>query len=199
VSIVTDPLVAAARFLTSQLEWLRHAVDAQGEPYAVTAYAEIAHCAGRLRGLVNGPSEQRYLGPCRSKVGWDDAGNEFERDEPCEGNVFVPLGGEKGTCRTCGARWAAADRREWLDGEVRAHAFRASEIEQAYGINANLIRQWATPARGLVQVHGHDIEGRALYLLSHVLDVAAIQAAKRAEIQAKRARSQATRRQEDAA
>jgi hypothetical protein len=61
---MTDPLIAAARFLQSQLEWLRHATDEQGEPYAVQAFAEIDWCAGRLRSLVNGPPERRYLGPC---------------------------------------------------------------------------------------------------------------------------------------
>lgn len=194
-----DPLIAAARFLASQLEWARHAVDKQGQPYAVAAFAEIAQCAGRLRGLVNGPAEKRYLGPCGAPLieippdvaaaqGISPA-NAALGLAPCDGDIYGVRGGLRGRCRTCGAEIAQDDRQAWLDGEVRNWAFRASEIEEAYGIKANLIRQWATPARGLIQIHGHDRDGRALYLLSHVLDVAATQAAKRAEAQAKRART----------
>jgi hypothetical protein len=91
------------------------------------------------------------------------------------------------------------DRAAWLDAEVRSRAFRASEIEDAYGVSANLIRQWATPARNLIQVHGTDRFGRQLYLLSQVLNVAAEQRAKAAEREAKRARRAATRDTEDAA
>jgi hypothetical protein len=188
-----DPLTRACSWLLGQMEWLRHAVDEQGQPYAVAAFAEIAQCAGRLRGLVNGPAEQKYLGPCGAETPARTETDGFAHwtvpASTCDGDVYGIRGGSRGRCRTCGAEVAQADRQVWLDGEVRAHAFRASEIEQAYGINANLIRQWATPARGLVQIHGHDREGRALYLLSHVLDVAATQAAKRAEAQAKRARA----------
>lgn len=189
---MTDPLIAAARFLASQLEWMRHAVDEQGQPYAVAAFAEIGHCAGRLLGLVNGPAEQGYLGPCGAVDAipdpLDDEAEPFVSD-PCEGDVYGIRGAKVGRCRTCKAEVGQDDRQAWLDGEVRNWAFRASEIEEAYGIKANLIRQWATPARGLIQIHGHDRDGRALYLLSHVLDVAATQAAKRAEAQAKRART----------
>lgn len=194
--MVPDPLIAAARFLSDQIGWLRHAIDGT-EPYAIRAFDEIAVCAGRLRGLVNGPGEQKFLGPCHAMVTWDDEGNEIPRDARCEGDVFAYGGAKEGACRECGARWATAKRREWLDGEVRDHAFRASEIEDAYGISANLIRQWATLGRNLVQVHGQDAQGRALYLLSQVLDVAAAQAAKRAEAHAKRVRRAADRAADD--
>jgi hypothetical protein len=124
---------------------------------------------------------------------------EFVEGSVCEGDIYAREGAATGYCRTCGADVPTDLRRAWLDDEVRAHAFRAAEIEEAYGVKANLIRQWATPARNLVQVHGHDRDGRALYLLSHVLDVAAQQRAKQAEAQAKRARREATRQTEDAA
>jgi hypothetical protein len=200
---MTDPLIAAARFLQSQLEWMRHATADNGEPYAVSAFAEIDWCAGRLRSLVNGPAEQKYLGPCGAPEWVENLGGEAGCRElegpPCDGNMYVRGDATLGRCSTCGATVSRQEREAWLDGEVRGWAFRAVEIEDAYGINANLIRQWATPARNLVQVHGHDREGRALYLLSEVLDVAATQAAKRAEAQAKRARKGMTRAEEAAA
>jgi hypothetical protein len=155
---VSDPLIAAARFLGSQLEWLRHATDAQGQPYAVAAFAEIAQCAGRLRGLVNGPAEQKYLGPCGApqidvvpisdgEGSWDMT--EVASGEPCDGDIYGPRGGSRGRCRTCGAEVAQADRQAWLDGEVNASdlAWTAAGIAHALHLNAKTIRSWATERR----------------------------------------------------
>jgi hypothetical protein len=181
---MTDPLIAAARFLTSQLEWLRHATADNGEPYAVAAFAEIDQCARRLRGLVEGRGEQKYLGPCGAEVEW--APGTMVVTAICEGDIYAPRGGSVGRCRTCKAEVAAADREAWLDGEVRAHAFRATEIGKAYGVNINTIRSWAQ--RGQLTEHGRDRDNRPLYNVGDVLDLAAADAARRAENQAKRAR-----------
>jgi hypothetical protein len=210
-----DPLAEAAKWLGGQLEWLRHAVDEQGQAYAVQAFDEIGQSAGRLRGLVNGPAEQRYLGPCGSAVAWDDDGTEVERDEPCAGDVFAPLGADKGTCRACKARWATAERRAWLDDEVRSWAFRPSEIDDAYGVSQDTIRSWARrtnrqtgefllasfwrTASGLVTPweptdDPDEIRARGprLHYVGDVLDLAAADAARRAGEQAKRARRKET-------
>jgi hypothetical protein len=193
-----DPIITLSAFLETHLEWIRH------RPECDEFLADVERCARVVRGLARGRQEQKYLGPCGALIGGEGVVNPvtggvhlFERT--CEGDVYGPRGGSVGRCRACGAEVATADREAWLDAEVRAHAFRASEIEDAYGVKANLIRQWATPARGLIQVHGLDRDGRQLYLLAQVLDVAAGQAAKRAEAQAKRARKAATRDEEDAA
>jgi hypothetical protein len=189
--MTTDPLIAAARFLQTQLEWLRHATDDQGGPYAVTAYAEIAHCAGRLRGLVNGPAEQKYLGPCGALLPllpppedpaetWVPAGTE------CQGDIYGAREASRGRCRTCGAEVAQDDRQAWLDGEVRAHAFTATEIGKAYSVNINTIRSWAT--RGQLIEHGRDRDDRPLYNVGDVLDLAAADAARRETERAKRER-----------
>ncbi len=184
-------LTVVARWLAGHLDWLAH------RPEVDEVFADFAACARVLGGVVRAPAEQTYLGPCGAEIEEPECnpirhGPDCPEDcgtrKFCPGDIYGVRGARRGRCRTCGAEVAAEDRQAWLDGEVRAHAFRAAEIEEAYGIKANLIRQWATPARGLVQIHGHDREGRALYLLSHILDVAATQAAKRAEAQAKRAR-----------
>lgn len=185
-----DPIIVAAQWLASQIEWLRHAIDGN-EPYAIAAFDEIGFCAGRLRGLVNGPGEQKFLGPCGATVAWDEDDNEIPRDEPCEGDVYAHLGAKEGACRACGARWATAKREAWLDGEVRSHAFRAAHIAEAYGVRANTIRVWAD--RGRLTAHGHDGEGRPLFNVGEVLDLAAADAARRAGEQAKRARRAAAR------
>lgn len=194
-----DPIVHAAHYLAGNVEWVRH------NPAAEEFLADVEACARVVAGIARGPASQRYLGPCGAPTWCDvtgigkEPGSELVEGAPCDGDVYCREGAQHGACRTCGAEVSTRERQAWLDGEVRARAFRASEIEDAFGIKANLIRQWATPARGLVDVHGQDREGRALYLLSHVLDVAAAQAAKRAEAQAKRARREATRAEGDAA
>lgn len=221
-----DPIIAAARFINDQMRWLRGAIDEQGQPYAPHVFAEIDHCARRMRSIVDGPAAKKYLGPCGAFVVAEAAdgcpvnctchnGPQYACDEPggcgsagcgrprttgetCEGDVQARVYGDgrladTGRCATCGATVDTAARTAWLDDEVRSRAFRASEIEDAYGVNANLIRQWATEKRNLVQVHGHDRKGRALYLLSQVLDVARDKALERAERQAEKARRAAAR------
>jgi hypothetical protein len=169
-----DPLGTLCKWLSDQLEWVRHAVDDHGDPYAVTVHTAIRDAATRIRAIVNGPHARRYLGPCGA-------------NDTCDGDVYGRPGATNATCHTCGAQVPQDERRVWLDSEVRKGSFRAIEIEDAYGVKANLIRQWATPARNLIQIHDHDQQGRARYLLSQVLDVAARQAAKRAANEAKRA------------
>lgn len=143
---VLDPIIEAAKWLTRQIGWVRHAVDDQGEPYAVTVFAEIRDAHSRMRRVVNGPADQKFLGPCGCTVTWDDEGHEIQRAAPCDGDVYGHPEAEKGTCRKCGARWATTERTAWLDGEVRDHAFRAAHIAEAYGVSADTIRSWA--ARG---------------------------------------------------
>lgn len=193
---VPDPLVRAAEAISASLEWLRHAVDDQGGAYAVEAFAEIDRCAGRLRGLVNGPSEQKYLGPCGATrqvevTGLNDTAPVYIDGEDCDGDIYAPRGGSTGRCRTCGAEVASVDREAWLDGEVRAHAFRAAQIAEAYGVNVNTIRSWA--ARGQLLEHGRDRDERPLFNVGEVLDLAAADAARRAGEQSKRARRAAAR------
>lgn len=194
---MTDPIAKLAQFLAGHVEWMRHRPEADEFLSAVDA------CARVVRGLARGPSEQRFLGPCGADIipaMAEDGTFPLEAvGGICDGDVYAYRGAKHGTCRTCGAGVATGEREAWLDGEVRSRAFRASEIEDAYKVSANLIRQWATPDRGLIQVHGHDTQGRALYLLSQVLEVAAAQKAKQAEAQAKRARKAATRATDDLA
>lgn len=197
-----DHLVLAAEWLPNHLEWMRHRDNAE------EFLTDVAACARIVAGIARGPSEQRFLGPCRATVTWDDDGNEVERDSPCDGDVYAHIGAQSGTCRACGARWTTKAREAWLDGEVRAHAYRAAHIAEAYDVSVNTIRSWATPREEIrdragkvtqyaraarLFAHSHDREGRPLYLVGDVLDLAAADAARRAGEQAKRARRTAAR------
>jgi hypothetical protein len=230
--MTTDPLIAAARFLLDQLEWMRHATDEQGQPYAVAAYAEIAHCAGRMRSLLDGPPPKRYLGPCgaiptqcpycgsddRERRGvidegdgpaWCDHGWHDGDADDCDGDIHAPRNGTTGRCSTCGATVSAEDRQQWLNEEVRAHAFRAGALAEAYRINVNTLRSWALRGRlasywrtdaGLVAPWTDPPEGETrerLHYVGDVLDLAAADAARREEARAKRERRTAAKAADD--
>ena len=107
-------------------------------------------------------------------------------------------GASRGRCKTCGAEVATSEREAWLDGEVRQHLFRASEIANAYGLRANTIR--VQHARGLLVAHGHDAEERPLFNVGEVLDLAAADAARRETNRARRERRrEQAQTEEDAA
>lgn len=143
---VSDPLTEACSWLCGQMSWLKDALDDQGGPYAVGVFAEIGDCASRMRGLVDGPSAQKYLGPCDAPILPEGYPIEPTPVGSCEGDVYGYRGARTGTCRTCGAHVDQAERSAWLDGEVRQHAYRAVHITEAYGVPDGQIRVWA--ARG---------------------------------------------------
>ena len=187
---MTDPLIAAAGFLAAQLPWLRHATDAQGAPVAADVFREIGDCAARMRSLVDGPRDQKYLGPCGAPTDWAADGMVVAQ-YPCEGDVYGVAGAQSGRCRTCGATVDQDARRQWLDDEVRARAFRAVQIEEAYGIPAKTILSWRD--RGQLVPHGsdgYDQRGtpRPTFNVGDVLDLAAQSAARREERRVERAR-----------
>lgn len=204
VTTYGDPITAATGWLSGQADWIRHCgpttnphwlklFDPDRPAIVVTQFLDDLRAAHRIiRGIARGPADHRYLGPCGATVTWDDDDVEIPRDSPCGGDVYAPDGRDTGTCRECGARWQSERRREWLDGKVREHNYRASEIAAAYdGLKANTIRKWAE--RGHIIAHGHDGEGRPLFNLGEVLDWAAADTGRRETERAKRARRAAAR------
>jgi hypothetical protein len=181
---VPDPLVEAAKWLTHQLEWVRHAMDDQGGPYAGPVLAEIAECASRMRAIVNGPADRKYLGPCGVERPYQLPPEPVILIEICEGDVYGYPGAASGTCRECGAKHDQGERRAWIGDITRERAYRAAHIADAHRINVNTIRSWAL--RGRLLAHDEDEQGRPLYLLGDVLDLAAADAEKREAARAKR-------------
>lgn len=186
-----DPIIIWARWLAGHVEWIRKTDDA--ERFLI----EVDECARAMRSVVRGPSEQKYLGPCGAAEQIDitmfghQPGSQTMDGPPCDGDVYASRGSRTGRCRVCGAEVSTAERAAWLDAEVRSHAFRASQIADAYGVNVNTIRTWAH--RGQLVAHGHDADGRPLFNVGDVLDLAAGDAVRRHEAQQKRARRAAER------
>jgi hypothetical protein len=195
----TDDLVASALWLTGHCEWIRH------RPEVDEFLTDIAAAARIVAGIARGPATQKYLGPCGADIELPaptatDPNAKLRYPAECDGDIYARVYADGtvariGECRTCRATVVTVERTAWLDGEVRSHAFRAAHIAQAYGIRPNTIRVWA--ARGLLVAHGHDREERPLYNVGDVLDLAATDAARRAEEQAKRERRAAAQAVKD--
>jgi hypothetical protein len=209
---MTDPLIAAAQFLVTQLDWLRHATDEQGGPYAASVFAEIRDCASRMRAVVEGPADRRYLGPCGAELGPNncpvhkqrmclsmtegyarcDEGECVHSDaQTCEGDVYARDGAATGRCNTCKTEYQQAERQDWIDTLRRDWLYHASEITEAYPeIKANTVSKWYS--RGLLASHGEH-NGGPLFKVGEVLDLAAGDKARREEIRAERDRRKAKR------
>lgn len=191
-----DPLRQAATWLCGQMDWLRLAVDEQGTPRAIAVFAEIREQVGHIRWIVDGPGQQKFLGPCGAAEQVDvtpfghPPGSQTVDGARCAGDVYGRPNVAKGRCKTCGAEYEQDERRAWLDVEVRQYAYTAAEIADAYPIKANTIRQWLS--RGLLVPHG-EIDGKPLLNLGEVLDLAAGDAARREEARATRARRAAVK------
>lgn len=209
-----DHVTTAANWLTTHIEWIRHQADHEpdddGNTWGADQFLTDVDAALRvLWSIARGPAPQRYLGPCGAEIAVEPceptaAGNCTRPGLPecnpltcattttitCDGNVYGRHGTRTGRCRTCGTEVDQDERRAWLDETVRQYDYTAAEIGAAYPIKADLIRQWAS--RGLLVAHGRSRDGRPLYLLGDVLDLAAGDAARREEARAQRARRKET-------
>jgi hypothetical protein len=187
-----DPLETAARWLATQLGWLRH------RSYVTEAYADIRAACAIVRAIAAGPTERRWLGQC---------GADLDDDTRCPADLHAHPDARTARCRACGTRHDAAERRAFLDGQTRDQAYTARQISQAYPqIPEATIRSWAArgeivaeldplPAgvEGPLWVH-RDPAGRPRprYVLGEVLALAAAKAAAKAQREARRVRQDDT-------
>lgn len=141
---MTDPIIAAARFLDGHLDWLRHRSATEIQE----CFADIAAAARVVAGIARGPSEQKYLGPCGAEF---PVGTLSQPDltYACDGDVYGRAGAEKGTCRTCGFEVKQDERRRWLDEQAGRSdlVWTAVNIADALTINVKTLRAWATERR----------------------------------------------------
>jgi hypothetical protein len=204
-----DPIVVAARYLAANVEWLRHRPSVDEAYAAIEACARVVRgiVRGPAAQRFLGPcgAERKHEDGCSPPLcgdGYDELVGVVECDcwchraetATCEGDVYARDGGSTGRCRTCGAEVSTAERQAWLDAEVRSRAFTAKDIADAYGINVKTIRSWGTerqarydhsgtlvqaPRAAKLREHGRDRDGRSLFLVGDVLDLAAGDAARR--------------------
>jgi len=142
---LTDDLSGLALWLADHCEWMRHRREVD------EWLTDVEACARVVRGIARGPAAQRYLGPCGAETeDWES--EQVTTDGPgiqrCEGDVYGPQGGSKGTCRTCGAQVDQDERKAWLDEQVAEfladEPIPARDIAFALRLNVKTIRTWAT-------------------------------------------------------
>jgi hypothetical protein len=181
---MTDPIAKLATWLAGNVEWMRHRAEVD------EFLTDVEACHRVVRSIARGPAEQKFLGPCGAPIWTENLGGESGMRElegpPCDGDVYAYRGARTGRCKTCGAQVDTSEREAWLDGEVRQHVFRAAEIANAYGVKVDTIRSWHT--RGQLANHGSDVDGRPLFNVGEVLDLAAADKARRETERAKRER-----------
>jgi hypothetical protein len=190
VTTYGEAIEAACGWLSGQTEWIRHQgpttdrawlhvfgwdpaeidnIDAADPPIIASAFLGYIDDAARvLRSIVREPADKKFFGICGSEIGWDDDGEEFQRDEPCKGQVYGLPGAEEATCRACKARWETGPRAKELGDKVREHAFSAKWIHEAYGINVKTIRSWAD--RGHLKSYWRTEAGLTVEWVDPVLD-----------------------------
>jgi hypothetical protein len=162
---VTDPLIAAAQFLVTQLPWLAHATDEHGGPYAASVFAEIRDCASRMRSLVDGPQAGRYAGPCSTQT---------PDGTMCGQDVIARAGAAYGTCKACGSRYDVDEQQAWMREEIEGYLARPVKIagillRLGSPIGYSTIASYA--AKGQLISHGIDDKGKPLYRIGDVIDL----------------------------
>lgn len=171
-----DVIVLAAAYIAQSLEIARH------KEWIDEMLREIGDCVQAMRDVTAGRRERIYLGTCGAMRWIPDPGDdEFGAEVECDGDVYGPPDGITGRCRICKAEYDQGERLAQLGEQVIGKAYRASVIAHAYGLSADTIRSWATERLGeggvvlraaKLWAHGHDRQGRPLYLLGEVLALA---------------------------
>lgn len=168
-----DPGVArAARFLLTQLDWIRH------RPEADEVVEDLQAAAGVLRRCVDAPPRLRYAGPC-----WEQA----EDGGQCDVELYALDDAATVRCPGCRSVHDMGLRRVWLLQEAQDALANAATLAAALSsldkqVTSSMIRNYAD--RGRIVAHGHDQQGRPVYRVGDVLDVLADVARHRAGVAA---------------
>lgn len=144
-----------ACWLLAHVEWLRHH---RAGPEAVD---EMISAVNQVRRVIDRPPEKVYAGPCAD----------------CGGDMYGRVGAVTVECRPCGLEYDVAQMQDWMRKQVYGRNVTAREgaaLLSRFGLEVTqgTIDKWHF--RGRIANHGHDVEGRRLYLFD---DLAALAAA----------------------
>lgn len=182
-----QPMVVAARWLVGQLDWVRHQ---QG---AVDTLEELRGAVRALRRVVDRPADSWWAGPCNADapaVEAVDGSTDAVGTVECGADLYGAPGALSIRCRTCGAQYEAAARRDWLLAaaeDVLGHAelIARALVRMDLDITAATVRGYAR--HGRIVAHGVNAAGDPTYRVGDVLDVYRDNAAREAARLAKRA------------
>jgi hypothetical protein len=167
---VPHPVARAARWLATQIDWLRHRRE------ALEAVDELHDACALLRRTADRPPAHWYAGPCLAQVP--------EEPYQCKADLYALPGASAVRCRECGTGHDAGERREWLLREARCSLANATLIATALtalGLKVTPSMVWNYASRGRIVAHGQDERGRPVYNVGEVIDIVEELAARRAD------------------
>lgn len=204
--VQNDP-VALARWLHSYVGRLAQ------HPLAVEIAADVHQMCRDLRHATDLGPDRLFAGPCAGTVVVDDVERPCMEPDPADpaGKRMRPTemsavaGKPVITCRRCGTRYDADERRQWLLEAAQdqlAHAELIGRAAPALGVDITPAAVRGYADRGRIVAHGLDVQGRPLYRLGDVIDVARDVLAKRAQraqrLAEERERKERARKQREA-
>jgi len=138
---------------------LAHESTLRTHPAAAELHDEITDAIHRAWRAVDRPAERRFVGPC----------------DECGADMYARPHAAEHTCRDCGARYDADERRAWLLEQARDRIETASTIARAL---PGLLGTNVTPAmirgyvhRGRLLPRPPDPSGRARFRVGDVIDL----------------------------
>jgi hypothetical protein len=151
---------ALARALLRLHGWLQTTEDGH------LAVDEIRYAVHQAERAIDVHEERVYAGPCTADV----------EGEACPADLYAKRGAEVVRCRTCGTEWDVHARHEYLVELARdrlvttTEACRAVKTYTSGHLTPELVRQWKR--RGRAVPHSHDGDGRDLWRLGDLVDLA---------------------------
>jgi hypothetical protein len=162
-------------------------------PQAAAIERDVRNVVAQLRRAVDRPPDRWFMGPCDTDgcveehlLVRDDGTSRVER-RPTE--LYAEPGAETVRCPRCNAEYSIDARRAWLLAAAEdqlAHAELIGRAAPALGIDItpSMIRNYAD--RGRIVAKSTDLQGRPLYRVGDVIQVARDVLARRAEWAANR-------------
>lgn len=169
-----------SRFLLTHLGWLRRREEA-GD-----VHRKVTHAMSRLRGAIDPRrTEKRSWGLCGSVEYDEHTGQPAAGSVPCPAEVRAWRNARRAVCTACGTSHELnEERRLWLLEVARGELMYVAQLSQTLEVLGEhvadpTIRSWVS--RGRLEEHSRDSQGRALYLVGDVIDLARAEAVRQAE------------------
>ena len=148
-----DTPAAMARWLLNHVSWLRHHLA------GAEAVEEITSAVRAVRKAVDRPAERIYAGPCKD----------------CNGDMYGKPGAAMVACRPCGLEYDVAEMVAWMRQEARGRLVTAREgavLLSKFGFETTRNRIDLWHHKKLIEVSGHDPQGRNLFRVDDLIDKA---------------------------